>query len=140
MTTRILDQETIGFLNFFEKNIHVSPKDCFTFEDHITFIVPDGQGRKAVGPKGIKAKKLSERLKKKIRIIEFNENIEAFIRNLTYPAKISKIYKAGDKNINIQAEDYKSRGLLIGRNKKNLDELHEIIHRFFDKDIKIKIE
>ncbi|MBS3107405.1 NusA-like transcription termination signal-binding factor [Candidatus Woesearchaeota archaeon] len=139
MVTRVLDQEIIGYLNYFDKVIHVQAKDCFIFEDFVVFIVPEGQGRKAVGPNGSKAKNLSERMHKRVRIIEFSEDIEQFIKNLTYPAKISKLYKAKDNLIDIQAEDYKSRGMMIGKNKKNLDALHEILRRFFG-DITIKVE
>lgn len=133
-----LNLETIQFINFFEKLTRTRVKDCFFENEKLIFIVNPGQARKAVGKNGVNAKKFSEKTNKRIKIIEFNPNPVLFIKSLISPIKPESIEKE-DKIINIKVNSTKEKGLLIGRNSKNLENLKKLVKKYFGdiEDIKI---
>ena len=60
-----------------------------------------------------------------------------FIKNLTYPIDIKDI-KQENGIVTITAEDTESRGILIGRDRHNLDMMKSIVKRYFNvADIKV---
>ena len=130
--------EIIQFINFFEKLTKTRVKDCFFEEEKLIFIVNPGQASKAVGKNGINAKRFVEKTNKRIKIIEFNPNPTIFIKSLISPIKAESIEKE-DKNIIITSNSTKDKGLLIGRNSKNLENLKKLVKKYFEdiQDIKI---
>ncbi|MBL7148000.1 MAG: NusA-like transcription termination signal-binding factor [Nanoarchaeota archaeon] len=130
-----INKDTIQYINFFEKLTKAKVKNCFA-NNILTFVVNFGEMGKAIGKKGVNVKKIANLTKKKIKIVEFNPNPSIFIKNMIYPLKASEI-KQDNTTIEIQA-DTKTKGLLIGRNQKNLKDLKEIFNHYF-KDIQIKI-
>ena len=131
--------ETIQYINYFEKITRTSVKDCFFDEDKLIFVVKSGQARKAIGKQGINVKKFSEKVNKKIKIIEFNEDPVKFVKSFIAPIKPKNIEKE-ENIIKIEAESTKDKGLLIGRNAKNLENLKKHVRKYFVhiKDIKIQ--
>lgn len=121
----------------FETLTQTKLKDCIVEEDRIIFIVEANQIGKAIGKKGVNVKKIENLLNKKIKVTEFNSNVLQFIQNFIYPLKVRDI-KEEDKIITITGPDTKTRGLLIGRDAKNLNNLKSIVKRYFDvEDIKV---
>ncbi len=92
-----------------------------------------GQLGKAVGKKAANVKKLEKMLNRKIKILEFNPEIIVFIKNLIYPLKAKDIKKE-DKTITIEGPDTRTKGLLIGKNAKNLRNTEKIVKKYFDID------
>lgn len=123
--------EHIKILNLFERVTRVPAKDCIIDEKEIVFIVSEGYGSRAIGKKGQNAKKLEKILSKRIKIAELSEDITTFISNLCYPLKNIEIEQQDD-NITIKGHDVKTKGLLIGRNSKNLKKLESMVKRYFD--------
>jgi len=130
--------ETIQYINYFEKITKTSVKDCFFDEDKLIFVVKTDQARKAVGKQGINVKKISEKTGKKIKIIEFNNDPVKFIRSFISPIKPKNVERE-ENIIKIEAESTKDKGLLIGRNAKNLENLKKHVRKYFVEIEDIKI-
>lgn len=130
------DINVIKFINFFEKITRASAKDVIIKEDRMVFIVNEGNLGKAIGKGGVNIKKLENAFKKKIRIVEFKSDVCEFIENLILPLKISNIYKE-DNLVKIKADGFKLRSMLIGRDKKNLKSLKDVVKRYFNCDLEI---
>ncbi len=124
------------YISLFESLTRAKLKDCIV-DGKVTFVVQEGYLGKAIGKNGANAKMLEQVLKKRIRIIEFNSNILEFIKNLAYPIKLMDI-KQEEAVVEITVQDTKSKGILIGRDRHNLNSIKEIVKRYFKiDDIKV---
>jgi len=136
MTKIKYDVNIMKYMSLFETLTQTKLKDCI-INDKVIFIVEENQIGKAIGKKGINVKKIENILKKKIKIAEFNSNVLQFIQNFIYPLKVKDI-KEENKIVTIIGPDTKTKGLLIGRDAKNLNNLKSIVKRYFDiDDIKV---
>lgn len=125
------------WITLFENLSGAKVKDAFLRKSSVNFIVEKQDMWKAVGKKGANVKKIEGLIKKKIRVIEFDEDVCRFVENFIYPIKVEKI-ELEEKIVNIYAQGAQTKGLLIGRESKNLKELKEILLRYFDiDDIKV---
>ena len=123
-------------ISIFESITGAKLKDCI-LNERLVFIVEENEIGKAIGKRGINIKRLENMLKKKIRVVEFNHDILQFIKNLLYPLQIANI-ENNDGLITITGPDTKTKALIIGRNKQNLNNLIEVVKRYFNvKDIKV---
>ena len=130
MTKIKFDIAHMKFMALFENITRTSPKDCIVDQNLITFVVKPNQAGKAIGKKGVNVKKLENKLNKKIRILEFDEDIIKFTQNLIYPFKNIQIEKIDDDMV-LTGRDVKTKGLLIGRNSQNLLKIKNILKRYF---------
>ncbi|MBU3940478.1 MAG: NusA-like transcription termination signal-binding factor [Nanoarchaeota archaeon] len=132
-----LDMELIGYINLFEKITRCHVKDSFPYSDKLLFVVGPGQASKAVGKKGANIKKLSDMINKKLKVVEFSDDPATFLKSFISPIKAQKI----EINCNIAEITVRGRqekGLLIGRDKNNLNCLKEIVKKYFKiEDVKI---
>ncbi len=138
MTKKILfNNDIIKFMSIFANITHTDLRDCIETDNKLIFIVGENQVGKAIGKKGINVKKLEEKFKKKIKIIEYSKDPVQFIKNVVYPSKIKEI--VCENNVyTITPMDSYTRGLLIGRNAINLREYENIVRRYFEiKEIKV---
>ncbi len=134
---KIYDINLMGYINLFETITKVNVKDAYIKENTIVFIVEENGLRRALGNNGCNVKKLVELIKKKVKLIEFNSKVEKFIKNFIYPIQTESIEKE-DEIVKISVGGAKTKGLLIGRDGRNLKEMKDIISRFFKvKDIVI---
>lgn len=134
-----IDITLIGYINTFENLTRTNVKDCFYNKNNqLVFIVKEEQGRKAVGKNGMHIRKLERLLHKKIKIIEFNENICEFVKNVIYPLKSPEIKLENDTLI-VKTDSTQLKALLLGREKANLKELQEIVGKYFS-NIKVVID
>ena len=130
-----LDLEKIQQINLFEKVTKSLVKDCFINNDLYLFVVEPGNASKAIGKQGINIRKMAKLLRKKIKVVEYTENLENFLTSLIFPLKMQEIVI--NESIEVSA-DTKTKGLLIGRNRKNLTFYNEILKKYFNKELKIK--
>lgn len=128
--------EIIGYINVFETLTRTTVKDCFLDNSELVFLVNEGEAGRAIGKHGANIQRLSQMLNKKIKVIEFNKDVIKFINNLIYPAN-GNVYKSEEKTISIQAKDTRDKAILIGRDRKNLKNLQNIVSKYFDVIIKI---
>jgi N utilization substance protein A len=131
------DLQAMKIMSLFESITRAKLKDCIISEKVITFIVEENEIAKAIGKKASNVRRLENSLKRKIKIVEFSDNIAKFIENLAYPAKIDQI-EQDEKVVKIKAADIQSRGLLIGREANILRANEAIVKRYFDiEEIKV---
>ena len=130
------DSELIKLITLFESMTGASVKDCIA-DDKLTFIVEENEMGKAIGKGGANIKKLEHALKKRIRVIDFNDDVTNFVRNMAYPSQVAEI-KNENGIVKINGKDSNTRAMLIGRNRQNLNQISEIAKRYFDiKEIKV---
>ncbi|HDD70875.1 MAG TPA: NusA-like transcription termination signal-binding factor [Candidatus Woesearchaeota archaeon] len=135
---KVFDIKSMQFMTIFEKITRVTPKDCIIQDNQIIFIVDMKDVGTAVGQRGANAKKLEQKLKKKIKIAGYSEDVKEFIKSLVAPLQLESVEQT-DGIIEMTAKDLKSRGLLIGRNASILRAYEEIVKRFFPIDeLKVK--
>ncbi len=138
MSRKKYDLKLLNYMSFFESTTGAKLKDCIELDDKLIFIVDKNQINKAVGPRGLKAKKLAEKLKKKIKIVEYNPSLVIFVRNLITPLRVESVEEK-DGIVMIKDSDRKVKGLLIGKNAKNLRTYEEIVKRYFDiKELRVE--
>ncbi len=126
------DLNLMKFMSFFESITKAKLKDCFFDKNEmLVFLVEENQIAKAIGKKGINVKNIRQKINRKIKIVEFNPNLETFVANLISPLSAKEI-KIDDKVITIVGPDTKTKGLLIGRSGQNLRNYEEIVKRYFD--------
>jgi len=133
-----IDQNTISLINLFESKTRTTVKKFFEFNDILVFIVNPGQGSKAIGKNGINAKNLYNLLKKKVKIVEFSLDPVKFIKGFIYPI-VAENVTLDDNIVFIKASSIKDKGILIGRESKNLNKLKELVKQYYPEIVEIKI-
>ncbi len=127
------DIDAMKFMSLFESMTGAKVRDCIISEASITFIVEEGEIAKAIGKGASNIKRLEAKLKKKIKVAEFSNEITKFIQSLVYPAKVQDIQYDG-RIVTISAADTQSRGMMIGREANILRAYESIAKRYFDID------
>ncbi len=127
----------MGLSSLMERITKAKVKDCFTDEEgSIFFVVAPGEIGKAIGKGASNIKRLQQELQRKIRIIEYNDNVVEFVKNIIYPLHVQSITE--EQNVIIIKEtNKKAKSLLIGRQGRNLKLIDRAVKRFFQHEIKV---
>ncbi|HII71270.1 TPA: NusA-like transcription termination signal-binding factor [Candidatus Woesearchaeota archaeon] len=139
MTKIVYDQDTMQKMTLFEQLTRAKLKDFFDdpVQERLVFIVDKGELWKALGKKSVNVPKLMKAFGRKIKIVEFDDDLCQFIKNMAHPLKINDVSEEGGI-VTIKHEDLQTKGLLIGRNAKNLRNLEKNVRRFFEvEEIKV---
>lgn len=135
--TIFLDTQTMQMIAMFEQSTGAHVKDCVSGDEQVIFIVHEGEVGKAVGRGGQHVRNLESKLKKRVKIVEFQSEVSQFIKNLVAPLELEKA-EFQDTTIFLTAKDLKTRGLLIGRGASNLRLFEAIVKRYFPiKEIRV---
>jgi len=105
----------------------------------IVFAVSKNDILKALGKNAVNVKKMSETLRKKIKVIEMpkEENgLKKFVTDLVAPVEFTNL-EINDGVVSISA-DRQGKAMLIGRNRIREQELKDILEKAF-KITKLKI-
>ena len=135
-----LDNDTLKLMGFFERLTNAKLKDCFEdMNGMLVFVVDKGEIGQALGKNASTVIKLKEKLpSKRIKIVEYDSDLIKFINNLIFPYKAQNIALDGDTAI-IESDSTEVKGLLIGKNGRNLRNYENIVNRYFKiKEIKVK--
>jgi len=133
------NMELMGLMNIFQQTTRANLKDCFIDSNSLlTFVVEQNEIGRAIGRNAINIKMLEKAFNRKIKIIEYNPELERFIENLIYPLKVMSVTVQEDTII-LEPTDSKTRGYLIGRSASNLRNYEEIVKRYFDNIKEIKV-
>lgn len=131
-----LDFDSMKLITFFESMTGAKVKDCI-INDKVIFVIEENNMGKAIGKNGINIKKMENALKKRIKLVEFSNDVLQFVKNFVYPIELQDV-KQDDGTVTIHGKDTTTRAMLIGRERHNIDYLHKIILRYFDvKEIKV---
>ena len=124
-----LDSLSIQSINLFENITGAKVKDCFEDRGELTFVVEEGNIKKAV----INLAKVERLMKRKLRILGFSADPVKFINNLIYPLKVENIRKEENKVI-IESSDSIIKGKIFGREKENLHRIEGLMKKYFNID------
>jgi transcription termination/antitermination protein NusA len=132
------DANSMKLMTLFENLTGAKVKDCFENKGAMIFVVEEGDIGKALGKRASNVKRIEAMLNKRIRIIEFSQDILRFARNVIMPNKARDIvYEEGI--ITIVPEDNQSRGFLIGRAAEILRNNESIMQRYFPEVKEMKV-
>jgi N utilization substance protein A len=131
-------KELLDLMGFFSALTGARLKDVFEVDEMLYFVVEPGQIGKAVGKNAVNVKKLQQKLNKKIKIIEFNHDLVKFVANVIFPFKVDSI-TFDEEVVLLKSQDRQTKGLLIGRNAKNLKIMTNVVKRYFQIN-EVKIE
>jgi len=135
----IIDIRKIRYLNLFEKITGIRGMDCFFYNNMVYFAVLPQDIFRAIGKDSENLKKLSNVIERKIRVIAYPSKLKEapkFILQLIVPLELKNITING-KEIIIEAGSREAKALLMGRDKKKLEELEDIIKSFFGCELKV---
>jgi len=130
---RNFDTDIIRVINAFENITGTEVRDCVC-SDIVYFLVNPGKMAITIGKNGQNIKIAERMLKKPIKIFEWSEDCEQFIRNMV--PYVQKINLYGDKaTISIVKEN---RGVVIGKKGANIKIIREFLTRNSNiKDLKL---
>lgn len=129
--------ELIGYITTLENISGSKVKDAFIDKNGmLVFIINHGDMAKAIGKQGSNIKRLSNLLKKRLKLIEFNDNVVEFVKNCIQPLQASVSQE--DNKILLESPDTTIKAKLIGRDKQNLIALNELVNRHFKVEITVK--
>jgi transcription termination/antitermination protein NusA len=124
------DNQLIKLISLFSSITKTQPKDCFVDGmGLLTFVVDENMGL-AIGRGGENIRRLEDSLKRRIKVVEFAPQVDAFVANLLRPLKVQNV-EVKD-NIVIITPAPESRGFIIGRAAQNLRNYESIVKRYFD--------
>ena len=130
-----LDADTIQSMNFFQNMTGSSVVDCIAEEDGLYFVVAKGQYGLSVGKHGAKIKNAERLFKKSIRVFEYSDNLEEFLKNALPEAQDITV-KGKAVEVKVRKSD---RAKVIGKAGKNINIIKRFLKRLFDvDDLKIK--
>jgi NusA-like KH domain protein len=135
---KTIDMRVMRYLNLFEKYTRLKTRYCFMYNETIFFCVPKQSVARAIGSKGENIRKISETLRKKIKVIPLpsgEENAKEFIENIVNPVTFKELEITEDELILTAGSQ--SKAALIGRNKRRLLEMQKIVSDYFNKGFKI---
>ena len=145
-----LDINSLKLMTLFESITGARVKDYFELDGIKYFVVQQGEIGKAIGRQGSNIRRLQDVMKCNVKIVEHNEDLLEFIKNLIYPLRLhsadikqeikdeTSVNKKMSDVVYLEAIDVKTRGLIIGRNAASLRNLEKAVQRYFDvKEIKV---
>jgi len=126
------------YINLLDRVSNVKTRKCFVYNNVILFAVPRIMVSQAIGPGAYNIRRLQEQLGRRIRIVTEPRGIEDaqnFVSEVVSPIRFKSLeLKDGVFVLNAGSA---SKAALIGRNRKRLEELQEIIKNNFGIDLKI---
>ena len=131
------DSDLMKLITLFESVTGAKVKDCIANE-MLIFIIEENEMGKAIGKNGANIKRMESLLKKKIRLVEFSNDVLQFVKNMVYPVELTDVREANNA-VTIYGKDTSTRAMLIGRERQNINHLSSIVKRYFDiKEIKVE--
>ena len=127
------DMQVMKYISLFESLTRAKVKDCIVDSIHdsrLIIVVEENEMGKAIGKNGVHVKRLEQLLKKRLKVVEYNHDVLQFIKNFTYPLQLKEV-RQENNSITLMGPDTKTKGLLIGRDSANLNQLKAIVQRYF---------
>lgn len=127
-----LDVRSIQYMNLFERITHVKAKYCFDYNTTIIFIVPRFLMNRALGERARNISRLEQNMHRKVRIIANPTSINdvgRFIKAIIFPYEFKKVVMENNEIYIFSLP--RTKAAIIGRNKTRLEELSDILDKFF---------
>ena len=135
---KTIDMQLMRYINLFSKISHVPSRHCFIYNSTIIFVVSKKDIKKAIGVNNINLKKMSVIVNRKVKVVGLPQSLadaEKFISTIVHPLEIKSV-EVKDNYLMINAGQ-QNKAMLIGRNKRRLDEMRKIIKEYFGKEVRI---
>lgn len=133
-----LTEREMRYIQIFETVTGASVVDCVEDNDLLVFVVRKGDLGKALARKGQRIKEIARILKKRIKVIEFDENPTVFVKNALHPAEVYEpirvTEKADGKKIIVVMVNPRDKGIAIGKDGRNIDLTRYLVKRHFQID------
>lgn len=134
---KVITAEIIGYINLFENLTRARVKGCFQGNEVLVFVVYEGEAGRAIGKHGENIKRVGQLLKKRIKVVEFNNNPAKFVANFIFPIK-AQVEMPDEKTVVIEGKGARFKEAVLGRERKNLKELQDIVSQYFNVEIKVQ--
>lgn len=131
--SRVLDTGALQTIALFEQLTGAGVRDCIFTDQMVVFVVEIGEMAKAIGKGGQHVRQLEFKLKKRVKVVEFANDVQKFIMNVIAPLEVAGMRQEGGI-VFLDAKDLKTRGLLIGRGASNLRFFEGLVKRYFPID------
>lgn len=122
--------ESIRLITLFENLTGTIVKDCVVDDSNnvVYFLIEEGKIGVAIGKDGGNVKNVENLIKKKIKIFEFSEDLNDFIKKLIPQATEVRI--KNEERIMVEVRvDKKDKAVVVGRDRKNLKLYRELLER-----------
>jgi len=130
------NSDSMKLITLFESMTGANVRDCIANEKLI-FVIEENEMGKAIGKSGANIKRIENALKKKIKLVEFSSDVLQFVKNMIHPIEALDV-KLEDGIVAIYGKDTAAKAILIGRERRNVNHLMDIVKRYFDiKGIKV---
>lgn len=134
----MIDMQTMRYINILDRVARVKTSKCFTYNNIVIFAVPSVMVRRAVGPQGDNVRTIQMTLGKRVKIIsepQGEQDVGRFVQDIVDPVTFKSVeFRDG---VFVLTAGNQSKAALIGRNKKRLEELSQIVQDNFGKPLKI---
>ncbi len=134
---KTLDMQFIRYLNLFERITGIRTRSCFPYNNMIIFAIKKNQISKAIGEQGRNVRKMSETIKKRIKIVSLpldEGDAARFIADIVSPVTFKNLEINDEIVMNAGSQN---KAALIGRNKVRLKEMQSVAKEYFNKDFRI---
>lgn len=130
--------QMIRYINLLDGISKVKTSKCYLYNNAVIFAVPRALLSRALGPGATNIKYMQDKLGKRVRIIKEAsgaEDAERFVRDLVAPVGFNSLeLKDGEF---VLTAGMQSKAALIGRNRRRLEELDQIIKDTFGVGLRI---
>ncbi|MEM2674771.1 MAG: NusA-like transcription termination signal-binding factor [Candidatus Hadarchaeales archaeon] len=126
-----LGPEEMKFITLFEGVTQTKVRDCVMGEDgELTFVVNQAELGKCLGRGGGNLKRFAKIIGRPIHVVGYSEDFQEFVKNLFYPAEVTRILRSDDgKTVTVEVR-FGSKGLALGEGKKRLARAKKLLARF----------
>lgn len=135
----IIDMQIMRYINLLDRASHVKTTKCFVYNNTIFFAVPKSMMSRAIGPNALNIREMQDKLDKRVKIIEEPSGVGdsiRFISDIVDPVRFKSV-DIRDNELVITAGNTQSKASLIGRNKRRMEELNQIVKDTYNLDLKI---
>jgi N utilization substance protein A len=129
--TVTFDTETIRLITLFENLTGTGVKDCIIDNgvNTVYFIIEEGEIGKAIGKNGSSVKNVENLIRKDVKIFEFSDDLNSFVKNLIPQANDIKIKNEDNRTVIEIRVDKKNKALVMGRDCRNFKLCREMLQR-----------
>ncbi|OFV65911.1 MAG: NusA protein with KH region, archaeal [Candidatus Syntrophoarchaeum butanivorans] len=126
------------YIALFESMTGAVVLDCIVDRENerLIFVVKQGEMGLAIGRGGENINRVRSMIDKKIEVVEYSSDASEFISNSFQPASIKKvkIVKKDNRNLAYVEVAQKDKGLVIGKNGRNIQKVKMLANRHHNID------
>lgn len=131
-----LTTEGVRYIALFESLTGATARDCIDEDDRVLYVVRNGDMGLAIGRNGEHINRVRKSIGKHIEIVEYSDDLSAFMKNVAQPAKVLGIELTvrGGRRIVYVDVPANEKGLAIGRDGRNIEKMRMLAHRHHNID------